>query len=145
MAAHELPAAQASGIWRAVPLPVVSLQRTAVEWQDEAVGRRLTAHGLHLNEEHVVVEARKAIRQLVAPILEAASPGWVEVGQADVGHCHVDAAALRRYDAREDMARERIAWREAQRVDAVRHNPGRTHSDLYLERLNGMRDPADRY
>src|SRR5437764_10002861 len=118
---------------RAGPLPAVSLQRTAVEWQDEAVGPGLTAHGLHLNEEHVVVEARKAIRQLVAPILEAAGSGRVEVGQGGVGNGHVDAAALRRDDAREDVARERIAWREAQRVAAVWDNPGRTHGDLYLE------------
>src|SRR5947207_2487892 len=145
MAAEERQAAQASGMRRAAPLSTVRLQRTAVEWQDEAVGLGRTARGLHRDEEHVVVEARKAIWQLVAPILEAAGPGRVEVGQGGVGNGHVDAAALRRDDAREDVARECIAWREAQRVAAVRDNPGRTHGDLYLERRNGMRDPGDRY
>src|SRR2546423_12189398 len=130
---------------RAGRLPAVRLQRTAVEWQDEAVDLGRTTHGLHRDEEHVVVEARKAIGQLIAPILAAAGPRRVEVAQGGVGQCHVDAAALRGYKAREDVARERIAWREAQRVDAVRHNPGRTHGELYLERLNGMRGPGDRY
>src|ERR671939_351139 len=96
-------------------LPAVRLQRTAVEWQDEAVGLGRTAHGLHRNEEHVVVEARKAIRQPIAPILEAAGSGRVEVGQAGVGQYHVDAAPRRRDDAREDVAGERFAWRQAER------------------------------
>src|SRR5918911_495492 len=112
MAAHQLQAAQASGMRRAAPLSTARLQRTAVEWQDETVGLGRTTHRLHRDEEHVVVEARKAIRQRIAPILAAAGPGRVEVGQGGVGQYHVDAAPLRWDEPREGAARERIQWGE---------------------------------